>query len=480
MKRLLLGLLLAGNVLAAESAPARRPNVIFILADDLGWGDLSCHGNTFLRTPHLDRLAAEGTLFTQFYTSGPVCSPSRAGFFTARYPGRNRIHGHYSTREQNEARGMSSWLDPRAPNAAAAFRSAGYATAHVGKWHLGNDAGGPAIREYGFDFVGSGEGGGAGIRKDDPHYRARSTSLFVDEALRFIEGRGDRPFYLQLWTLLPHATLNPTPEQIEPFLRFSNTDLPHRSARTIYYASVADLDREVGRLLRRLGEMGLAEETIVVFSSDNGPEEIFIQNAGHSGVGSPGPFRGRKRSLYEGGLRVPFLVRWPGRVPAGRVDDATVIGGIDFLPTVCALTGVPVPKGLEPDGEDLSRALLGNAVPRARPLMWEWRFGIAGHVINRSPQLAIREGDWKLLLNPDRSRVELYAIRRDLSETDNVASQHPEVVERLAQRVLAWQRELPPGPVDAAAGRNDYPWPGRAAAPSGDAAPKAGKRKKAG
>jgi arylsulfatase A-like enzyme len=462
MKKVLLLLWLAAFLTpSSDAAPGRRPNVIFILADDLGWGDLSCYGNTVLRTPNLDRLAAEGSLFTSFYTAGPVCSPSRAGFFTGRYPARHRIHGHYATREMNEARGMSSWLDPRAPNVAGAFRAAGYATAHIGKWHLGNDAGGPAIADYGFDFVGSGEGGGAGVRKEDPYYRARSTSLFVDEALRFIGARGDRPFYLQLWTLVPHATLNPTPEQLAPFARLSNADIPHRSARTIYYASVADLDRQVGRLMDRLAELGLSEDTIIVFSSDNGPEEIFILNAGHSGVGAPGPFRGRKRSLYEGGVRVPFLVRWPGKVPAGRVDDATIIGGIDFMPSLCAMAGVRMPEAYAPDGEDLSRALLGGAFARARPLMWEWRFGITGHVINRSPQLAIRDGEWKLLLNPDRSRVELYAITRDPSETDNLAAQHPDVVERLSRRVLDWQRELPAGPVDPTAGRNDYPWPGR-------------------
>ncbi|MEY4687971.1 MAG: Arylsulfatase [Verrucomicrobiota bacterium] len=468
MKRLRFLLLVLSAGLAAElvAASSRRPNVIFILADDLGWGDLSCYGNTFLRTPNLDRLAAGGSLFTSFYTSGPVCSPSRAGFFTGRYPARDRIHGHFATRELNESRGMSSWLDPRAANVAGAFRSAGYTTAHVGKWHLGNDAGGPAIADYGFDFVGSGEGGGAGVRKDDPYYRARSTALFVDEALRFISGRGERPFYLQLWALLPHATLNPTPEQMEPFLRLSNRDIAHPSARTLYYASVADLDREIGRLLDRLAELGLADDTIIVFSSDNGPEEIFILNAGHSGVGSPGPFRGRKRSLYEGGVRVPFLVRWPGRVPAGRVDDATVIGGIDFMPSLCALAGVRLPEGHAADGEDLSRALLGGVVDRARPLMWEWRFGIAGHVINRSPQLSIRDGEWKLLLNPDRSRVELYAINRDPSEIDNLAAQHPDVVDRLARRVLEWQRGLPAGPADATAGRNDYPWPGRPPPPA--------------
>ncbi|MDO8540620.1 MAG: sulfatase-like hydrolase/transferase [Opitutaceae bacterium] len=462
MKRILLPLLyclLFGFSFAAQ--PASRPNIIFILADDLGWGDLSCYGNTFLKTPNLDRLAQRGTLFTNFYVNGSVCSPSRCAFFTSQYPARHRIHGHYATPEQNTARGMSQFLDPKVPNIATTMKQAGYATAHVGKWHLGSNSGGPQPGAYGFDFVGSGETGGADVSKSDPYYRAKSTELFVNEALRFIQGRGDKPFYLQLWTLVPHATLNPTPEQMKPFERFSNPNIPHKSARTVYYASVSELDTQIGRLLDQLEKLGLADNTVVFFSSDNGPEEIFIGNAGHSGVGSPGPFRGRKRSLYEGGVREPFIVRWPGKIPAGRIDDTSVLAGVDLLPTVCRLTGVPMPVGHVSDGEDASDILFGRPRVRTRPLMWEWRFNIAGHVWNRSPQLAIREGDWKLLMNPDRSRVELYDIPRDPMQVGNVASAHPDIVARLSAKILAWQKDLPPGPLDATAGRNDYPWPGK-------------------
>ena len=459
MLPLLLACAVGGRALAA-SQPS-PPNIIFILADDLGWGDLSCYGNTFLRTPNLDRLAAGGTLFTQFYVNGSVCSPSRSAFFTSMYPARNRIHGHYATPEQNTARGMSQFLDPKLPNVATTLKGAGYTTAHVGKWHLGNNSGGPPIADYGFDFVGSGERG-AGIEKDDPYYRARSTALFVDESLKFIDARGEKPFYLQLWTLVPHATLNPTPEQVEPFVRFSNPDLPHRSARTIYYASVSDLDAQIGRLMTELDKRGLANNTLIVFSSDNGPEDIFIQNAGHSGVGSPGPFRGRKRSLYEGGVREPFIVRWPGKIPAGRIDDASVVAGVDFMPTLCRITGVPMPAGHVSDGEDVSDILFGQSRARTKPLLWEWRFNIAGHVSNRSPQLAIREGNWKLLMNPDRSRIELYDIPRDRLQTDNLAKQQPELVTQLAAKLLAWHQQLPDGPRESAAGMNDYPWPGAA------------------
>ena len=447
-------------------APARaddRPNIVFILADDLGWGDLRCYGNPFTRTPNLDELASEGALFTNFYVNGSVCSPSRCAFLTGRYPATQAIHGHFATPEQNTNRGMPQYLDPSVPTLPRLLKTAGYATAHVGKWHLGHSPDAPSPTAYGFDLV------RATTSNDDtwpeqgadPFFRARSTSLFVDEAIRFIEDHEEGPFYLQMWTLLTHATLNPTPEQLAPFNRFSadGPDFPHASARQIYYASLADLDAQIGRLLTAIDDLGLAEDTIVIFSSDNGPEEIFIRNAGHSGVGSPGPFRGRKRSLYEGGVRLPFLVRWPSTIPAGRVDDSSVVAAADLLPTLCRLAGADLPADLTLDGEDRSAVLLDGPAPRTRPLYWEWRFRIAGHLQNLSPMLAIRDGRWKLLMNPDRSRVELYDLTADPTELDNLADRHPDLVDRMGARLLSWKSTLPPGPVDPGAGSNSYPWP---------------------
>jgi N-acetylgalactosamine-6-sulfatase len=172
-------------------------------------------------------------------------------------------------------------------------------------------------------------------------------------------------------------------------------------------------------------------------------------------VGSPGPFRGRKRSLYEGGVRVPGIVRWPGRAPA-RVDSASVIGSVDFLPSMAKLAGVEAPAG---DGEDRSGVLLGKPAARRKPLYWEWRFNIAGHVSNISPMLSMRDGDWKLMMNPDRSRVELYDIPRDPMEMQNRAGDKADVVARMSEKLLAWQKTLPAGPVDPGAGNNQYPWP---------------------
>lgn len=458
--RFLLTLFLA---FAVSAAAAEKPNILFILADDLGWGDLGCYGNRIIQTPNLDRMAKEGTVFTQFYVNASVCSPSRCAFFTGQYPARHKIHGHYSTKQQNDARGMSSWLDPQVPNAARLMKSAGYTTAHIGKWHLGNNSGGPPIADYGFDFVGSGEAEGANGPAKDPYFRANSTRLFVDEALKFIEGAKDAPFYLQLWTLVPHATLNPTPEQMARYsrLRAGGKDFPHASAMQIFAASVTDLDTQVGRLLDGLKKLGKDASTLVFFSSDNGPEDIHITNAGHSGVGSAGPFRGRKRSLYEGGIRVPGIVRWPGKVPAGRVDDKAIVAGVDWLPTICKIAGVRLPEGHAPDGEDVGDLFTGATRARTRPLMWEWRFNIAGEPFHHSPELAIRDGDWKLLMNPDRSRVELYDLTKDLTQLNNVAEHHPDIVEKLAGQVAAWAKTLPEGPRDATAGQMHYGMPGK-------------------
>jgi N-acetylgalactosamine-6-sulfatase len=300
----------------------------------------------------------------------------------------------------------------------------------------------------------------------------------VDETIRFIEANRDKPFYVNVWSLVPHAPLHPTDEQMKPYARLSPApNIPYKGAMQIFYASVTDLDTQVGRLLAKLDELGLADSTVILFSSDNGPEDIHIANASHSGVGSAGPFRGRKRSLYEGGIRMPFIVRRPGHVPAGRIDNESVVTAVDFLPTLCNFVGIQPADPANLDGEDVGDILGGKSRSRTKPILWEWRFNIAGDVINRSPMLAIHDGDWKLLVNPDGSRKELYDIPRDPMQLNNQADRRPEIVGRLAEKVLAWQKTLPPGPVDPGAGRNDYPWPGKPR-PAGAKKPVAAKAKK--
>ncbi len=464
-------LLAAGTMTAAAAFPSRNfaagssqkpkgPNFVFIFADDLGWGDLGCYGNRQIRTPNLDKLAAAGTLFTQFYVNGSVCSPSRTAFMTGHYPARHKVHGHFAAVKQNAARGMPNWLDPKVPTVTGLLRGAGYTTGHFGKWHLGSGEGAPDPGQYGIDdHVTVNSSGPQLTGAGDEYFRAKSTSQIVDRAIRFIENNRDKPFYVNVWTLVPHATLHPTDEQMEPYKKYAPSGVPYKGAKQIYYASVSDLDRQVGRLISRIDELGLAGNTVIAFSSDNGPEDFDIGNAVHSGIGSTGPFRGRKRSIYEGGVRLPFIVRWPGHTPAGRVDEESIVAAVDWLPTICGLADVEVPADINPDGEDMSKAILGRAKERTKPLMWEWRFRIAGDMVHKSPMLAIREGKWKLLMNPDRSRIELYDIPADPTELDNVAVQHPDIVKKLSQKLLAWQATLPPGPVEEVAGSNAYPWP---------------------
>ena len=233
----------------------------------------------------------------------------------------------------------------------------------------------------------------------------------------------------------------------------------HYGSLQVWYAVLTYIDKQVGRILDRLDELGLSESTVVVFSSDNGAESGLIPFVSHYGnASSAGPFRGLKRSLYEGGIREPFIVRWKGQTPANAVNRETVFGGVDWLPTVCQLAGAEAPTNIR--GEDLSSTFRGKPVSRSTPLVWENRFPVYGHVLDKSPMLAIRSGRWKLLMNPDRSRLELYDIPSDPSEMDNLAFREPQVVRRLSEHLLSWQKTLPPGPVDSGAGKAQYAWPG--------------------
>jgi len=460
-----LALCLAVSVVRAAEA---RPNVLFILADDLGWGDPSCYGNSRFRTPALDRLARQGTLFTQFYQGGSVCSPSRGTLLTGRWPAELRLHGHLATVKQNEERAMAQYLDPANATLPRLLKGAGYTTAHVGKWHLGRPPDvGESLAAYGFDIARFIDGKNGTTNVWAIEERSRATRLLVDATLAVLDELKEKTFFCQLWLVDPHASLAPSDEQMAPFRR--NVPKGFTSPFEVYAGTVVEMDRQIGRVLDRLDALGLAQNTIVIFSSDNGPEDIEISNASWSGVGSAGPLRGRKRSLYDGGVRVPFIVRWPqGGAPAGQVNTRTVVSGADLLATVCELAGVALPEEVRAvqRGQSVAPAFKGDAgFTRSRPLMWEWRFRIFNHPWNRSPMLAIRDGQWKLLMNPDRSRVELYDAERDPGEALNVAAAHPDVVARLGDAVLAWQRTLPPGPVEGSAGRNDYPWPKEGAVP---------------
>lgn len=429
-------------VTIAAATPASRPNIIFIFADDWGWGDLSSHGHPWLKTPHLDRLAREGTDFHQFNVLNPVCSPSRTAAMTGMFPSRFGISQHFAAPAQNLARNMPDWLDVRAPSIARIFQQAGYRTAHFGKWHLTNrnTHGAPEPTAYGFDEFAI-FNGGAETASADLH-------ATPDNAAKFIAANQDRPFYLNVWLHESHLPHVPTKASLE---KWSHLDEQKR----VYAAVITDGDNAVGRVLEALDSAGIAQNTIVIFSSDNGPEttapaaqresrDTDAKAAGYGGyysVGSSGGLRGEKRSLFEGGVRVPFLVRWPGRTPAGAINDTTAFTAVDLLPTLSAAAGITLPSDYRGDGEDLLAALKGQLVKRTKPIFWDWTGKAADP--HWWPRLAVRDGDWKLLLTADAQRVALHRLTTDRAEAVDLAKDHPEIVARLTQLALAWKATLP-------------------------------------
>lgn len=443
-----------------------RTNVVFILADDMGWGDINCYGHDRISTPNLDRMAKEGRLFTDYYAASSVCSPSRAGLLTGQFPGTNGIHDYLTPdHDVNSRKGSRDFLDPQVPTLPRAFKAAGYRTGHFGKWHLGHTEDAPSPFEYGYDRqkTTASNDHNWDDYAGDPQLRPYSTRMITDETIGFIDecAESDSPFLVNCWYQDPHAVLNPPEELMTDYLQYTHPDIPYKSAPTIYYSVISDIDRNVGRILDRLNELGIGENTIVMFSSDNGPEEMEITNAAHSAAGSPGPFRGRKRSLYDGGIRMPFICRWPKGVPADTVDTQSLIGAVDMLPTLCEAAGVPLPEGHKLEGESVLDALTGDSHSREKPLVWEFAcHPMFGHVINKSPTLAIRSGRYKFLMNPERDRVELYDLAAAQTELADIADDHPDIVAELSAKLLAWKESCPPNIRDPKAGSAYYRWPG--------------------
>jgi len=422
----------------ASETPRRRPNIIFIYTDDMGFGDPSCYGYKEVLTRSIDRLAAEGIRFTEFYVASPICSPSRVAVTTGMYPARWKINDYLHQRKANRQHEQADWLDPKAPSLARTLKEAGYATGHFGKWHMGGgrdvqDA--PLPSAYGFDesLVSSHPLEGMGPALDPKMPRHETTSTLVDRTIEFIRRSKGQPFYVNLWPMDVHTPHVPDPELLP---KYDDVPKGHRN----FDAVLEEYDRHIGRLLDFLRESGLEEDTIVVFSSDNGPEPSFEHERS-------GGLRGMKWSLYEGGIRTPFIVRWKGKIPASKVDETTVLAGIDLFPTLCTMADVPLPKGVELDGEDMSAAWMGKPIKRARPLFWE--YGRMSDYLypkepgDRSPNVAARDGKWKLLVNADGSQMELYDIKADPKETTNLAERRPDVAKRLADQALAWRKSLP-------------------------------------
>ncbi len=436
------------------------PNIITVFIDDMGWSDLSCFSGTKTVTENLDQLASEGQRFTNFYVNSPICSPSRVALSTGQYPYRHRISSFLSNRQSNQQRGMAQWLNPDAPMLARELRRSGYATGHFGKWHMGGqrDVGNaPQVRNYGFDksltnFEGLGprilplkdsydgkpaqrhDLGSASLGKGPIRWEDRSqiTSSFVDESIDFINHSqvNEQPFFINLWPDDVHSPFFP------PELMREKTN---GSKRQLYYAVLDAMDQQLGKLFDRVrNDAALRDNTLILVMSDNGHEE---------GAGSSDPLRGAKTWLYEGGIRSPLIVWGPGlqkKSVVGSVNDQSILCAMDVNRSLYQLAGITPPDGIELDGENVLSTILGESKEgRSKPLFWRRPPDRPGTSDNDNPDLAVRDGKWKYLINYDQSDPQLYDLDLDAGENNNRIDQYPEVANRLQRVLFAWNQSMP-------------------------------------
>ena len=432
---------------AGSAEGAARPNVMVILCDDLGYGDLACYGNPTIKTPNLDRLAGQGIRLTDCYASAPVCSPSRAGLLTGRTPSRV---------------GVYDWIPDRHPvhlrsgeiTVAALLKQAGYATCHVGKWHCNgkfNSTEQPQPGDHGFDHWFATQNNAAPTHHNPVNFvrngkpvgkiEGYSCGIVADEAIDWLrEGRDkSKPFFTFVCFHEPHEPIDSPPELVKLYPKAK------KRGQALHYANVTNMDRAVGRLMKALDEMDLADDTLVFFTSDNGPETLDRYRAAWRSHGSPGPLRGMKLHIYDGGIRVPGILRWPGKIAPGQVVDEPVCG-LDVLPTLCELVSVETPADRALDGASFTPVFEGKSIRREQPLFWHYYRALG------KPKVAMRDGDWKLVAHwdaPDRPpgrnvddeaqkvfksarlvRFELYNVRDDIAESRDLATSEPK---RLAQ-----------------------------------------------
>ncbi len=461
IKRLLiLSLLLVLPIHAPAAASADKPNIVTVFIDDMGWSDLSCFGSERSTTKHIDQLADEGIRFTQFYVNSPICSPSRTALTTGQYPQRWRITSYLNNRKANNQRGMAQWLDPKAPVLARELQAAGYATGHFGKWHMGGQrdvADAPPITAYGFDeSLTNFEGMGAKLLpltmtpgSDQPGriwekatilgepvtwmQRSEITGGFVDAALEFIDAadKSDRPFFVNVWPDDVHGPWFPPVEQ------WGDGD-----KRTLYYAVLDAMDQQLARLFDRIrSDEKLRDNTLIIVCSDNGHED---------GAGSSEPLRGAKTWLYEGGVRSPLIVWGPGLLAensAGTTNHDSIFSAIDLNRSLYALSNTPVAAGHTLDGEDLVDTLLGKSTTsRKAPIFFRRppdRPGFGHGLDEDNPDLAVRDGKWKFLINYDDSDPQLYDLNNDAPESNNLAKEHLEIVARLKKAIFEWNEQMP-------------------------------------
>jgi N-acetylgalactosamine-6-sulfatase len=450
LKLVFIGFVVALLSVANVQAEQARPNILFIFADDWGWGDLSCHGHPYVKTPNIDRLAEEGTDFHRFTVASGVCSPSRAAVVTGQFPARHSINGHFAWVPSNAQRGMPDWLDLNAPFLPRMLKEGGYATAHYGKWHLSNNMipDSPVPGEYGYDEYGAFNCSGEQMPVHED----------ADHAIAFIEKsqKAGKPFFINLWIHEPHTPFHTVPKYRWRFPELDEAD-------NIYASVLSHADDRIGKVLDALDRLGIADNTLVVFSSDNGPARASkptkpgLQHDTATGAGFDigaakgitGGRKGYKSALFEGGIGVPFIVRWPGKVAAGKEDTVSLISAVDLLPTFCDAAGVELPKGYEPDGVSQLAVLKGETAPlREKPLFWKFdspwpaQQGKPDHWVS----YAVVDQTWKLVANRDLGYAELYDIATDPYEKNDLKKQRPEVVKQLLKQIDDWKGTLPAKP----------------------------------
>ncbi len=442
---------LATNVAVRAQGDGRRPNIVYILLDDAGWGDLGCYGQRRLATPHMDRLAREGMRFTQHYSGSTVCAPTRSVLMTGQHTGHTPVRGNAKAAAAPE---RVFPIGGDVVTVAALLHAAGYATGAFGKWGLGGPGSDSDALALGFDhFAGFYSQAfahdfyprwlwrdGEKIATDRAVY---AHDFYFDAALEFVRGSKDRPFFCYVPVTIPHAAMQ-APEEYHDRFREQYPQFDDKVGRyggdsrrsevqnpiAGFAAMMTKLDDDVGRLLALLVELGLDDDTIVMLSSDNGPHG----EGGHDPKfwDSNGPLRGKKRDLYDGGIRVPLLARWPGRIAPGTVSEH-ISAHWDMLPTWCEIAGVAVPDELAVDGISMVPELTGEGVQRAHGyLYWEFYEG--------SGKRALRLGQWKVVQNGlhehEDPPIELYDITRDPGEATDVAGEHPDVIAR-ARKLFA-------------------------------------------
>lgn len=435
------------DLLAAE----KRPNVVFILADDLGYTDVACYGSKYYETPHIDRLAADGVRFTSGYTCGPNCQPTRAAMLSGQY---NPRTGVYTVGGIDRFNWHSRPLRPvdnvqKLPLDKITFPQAlkrtGYVTGMFGKWHLGNDpAHHPSQRGFDEAIVSAGEHFNF---KTDPSTEYPSgtylADFLTDKAVDFIRRHQEKPFVLYLPHFGVHAPHQAKPELISKFKGKAGAggqkDPP-------YAAMIASVDESVGRIVALLDELKLADNTLVIFSSDNGGVGGYEREGIRGGsITDNAPLRGGKGMLYEGGIRVPYIFRWTGKIARGAVND-TPINSVDLYPTLLEIAGADKPANYPLDGVSYATLLTSNGKSSLQRDALYWHFpgylGAAGNTWRTTPVGAIRKGDWKLLEFFEDHRVELYNLKDDIGERHDLAKSHPDQAAELQKRLASWRQEI--------------------------------------